>query len=69
MNAEKNTDHRFSAAWEFFIVALIKITLALLVFSFSTLIAETMRLYAGQADNWMKDTSRVISLKIVDLYR
>lgn len=69
MNAEKNTDYRFTAARELFVIGLIKITLALLVFTFSTLIAETVRVYAGQADNFMKDASRVISLRILDLYR
>jgi hypothetical protein len=69
MNAEKNIDYRFSAAWEFLVIVLLKITIALLVFTFSALIAETARVYVVQADNWMKETSRVISLKILDLYR
>lgn len=69
MNAEKNIDHRFSAAREFLVIALLKITIALLVFTFSAVIAETVSVYIVQADNWMKETSRAISLRILDLYR
>jgi uncharacterized membrane protein YidH (DUF202 family) len=69
MNAEKNNDYRFSAAGEFLLIALLKITIALLVFTFSAGIVQTVKAYTAQADNWMKDTSRVISLRILDLYR
>jgi hypothetical protein len=69
MNVFKNTDYNLSAAREFLVITLVKISLALLVFTFSAVIAETVSVYAVQADNWMKDTSRVISLKILDLYR
>ena len=69
MNAEKNIDYKFSATREFMVIALVKITVALLVFTFSAMIAETVSVYVVQADNWMKDTSKVISLRILDLYR
>jgi hypothetical protein len=61
--------YRFSAAREFLVIAVLKITIAMLAFTFSAFIAETARVYAVQADNWMKDTSRAISLRILGLYR
>lgn len=69
MNAETNIDYRISALRDFIVIGILKFAIAVLVFAFSALITETVKAYMNQADNWMKDSSRAVSLKIRDLYR
>lgn len=69
MNAETNIDYRLSALRDFIVIGILKFAIAVLVFAFSALITETVKAYMNQADNWMKDSSRAVSLKIRDLYR
>lgn len=68
MGSQKDI-YRHSPAREFLVVAMIKVTLAAFLFTFSTVIAETARVYVFKADNWMTEKSVVVSRKILDLYR
>jgi uncharacterized membrane protein YidH (DUF202 family) len=69
MNTRNDPDYRFSAATEVLVIGMIKITLALFIFSFSTLAVETVKLFIMKADTWMTDSSRQVSKNIIDLYK
>lgn len=59
----------FADVKEYTAILVIKVLIAVAMFAFSTVIADTVSAYMNRADGWMKDRSQTISRNILDLYR
>jgi hypothetical protein len=68
MQGEKDISY-LSAIREVMVIGIIKVVLAVIVFAFSTVITETIKIYFFQVDSWLTDNSQAVSRKVLDLYR
>jgi hypothetical protein len=68
MNGEKDISY-LPAIREVLVIGIIKIILAVVVFAFSAVITETVKIYFFQADSWLTDNSQAASRRVLELYR
>lgn len=69
MNEMTNAEFRLSAVRELLAIGVLKLVVVVLTFTFATLITETLKVYAWEADGWIKERSEAVSRNIKDLYR
>ena len=68
MKSDKKLTYR-SAVREVLAIGIIKVILAVIVFAFSAIITETIKIYVFHADSWLTDYSQAASREVIDLYR
>lgn len=69
MKEMTNAEFKISAARELLAIGVLKIVVVLLTFTFATVITETIKIYAWEADGWIRDRSEAVSRNIKNLYR
>ena len=69
MKEMTSTEFRLSAIRELLVIGVLKIVIVLLTFAFATAITEALKIYASEADGWIRERSNAVSRNIRDLYR